>query len=69
MTGGNLRLRQLEKARKMVRTASVVSKSESKPNLAPVFAQVVNAFVSLGEAASKASASISDLVPNIRKRG
>lgn len=69
MTGGNLRLRQLEKARKMVKTAVVIADTNSKANLTPVFTQVINAFNSLGQAANEASVSIANLIPNIRKRG
>ena len=47
MTGGNLRLRQLEKARKMVKTAVAIADTNSKANLTPVFTQVINAFNSL----------------------
>ena len=69
MTGGNLRLRQLEKARKMIKTAVVIADTNSKANLTPVFTQVINAFNSLGQAANEASVSIANLIPNIRKRG
>lgn len=69
MTGGNLRLRQLKKAKKMVKTAVVIADTNSKANLTPVFTQVINAFNSLGQAANEASASIANLIPNIRKRG
>ncbi len=67
MTYGNIRRRQLEKAKRMVKTAPV--KSDSIKNLTPVFTKVVNSFTTLGIAADKASASIANLVPNIRKRG
>lgn len=70
----NIRIRQIEKAKRMIDTGkvaiftSVVEKTVN-PEFGTYFVPVTNAFFDLEMAADCASAAIANLVPNIRKRG
>lgn len=70
----NIRIKQVEKAKRMIDTGKVAIftssvKKVANPEFGTYFIPVTNAFIDLGNAADSDSASIANLVPNIRKRG
>ena len=76
----NIRIRQIEKAKRMIDTGMAKKKAIAtafashvkevvNPQYDTCFTTVANAFLDLGRAMDCASMAIANLVPNIRKRG
>lgn len=70
----NIRIKQIEKAKRMIDTGKVAIFTSSvkkviNPEFGTYFVPVTNAFLDFGKAADCASIAITNLVPNIRKRG
>ena len=76
----NIRIRQIEKAKRMIDTGMAKKKAIAtafashvkevvNPQYDTCFTTVANAFLDLGRAMDCASVAIANLVPNIRKRG
>lgn len=76
----NIRIRQMEKAKRMINTGMAKNKILATafaahvkeivdPQYDTCFTTVANAFLDMGRAADCASMAIANLVPNIRKRG
>lgn len=76
----NIRIRQIEKAKRMLDTSKARNKAIAtafashvkevvNPQYDTCFTTVANAFLDLGRAMDCASVAIANLVPNIRKRG
>ena len=76
----NIRIRQIEKAKRMIDTGMAKNKAIAtafashvkeivNPQYDICFTTVANAFLDLGRAADCASMAIANLVPNIRERG
>ena len=76
----NIRIRQIEKAKRMIDTGMAEKRAIAtafashvkevvNPQYDTCFTTVANAFLDLGRAMDCASMAIANLVPNIRKRG
>lgn len=76
----NIRIKQIEKAKRMINTGMAKNKAiatafashvkeTADPKLGTCFTAVTNAFLNVGSAADCAGMAIANLVPNIRKRG
>ena len=76
----NIRIRQIEKAKRMIDTGMAKKRAIAtaftshvkevvNPQYDTCFTTVANAFLDLGRAMDCASVAIANLVPNIRKRG
>ena len=76
----NIRIRQIEKAKRMINTGMVKNKvltadfvtyikETADPQFETCFTAVTNAFLDIGKTADCASMAVANLIPNIRKRG